>query len=273
MTTTLLAHEFRRTGGTLASVLGGAALVVLVGSLLALTDWPLLATLGVVAGFAAVAVLLPILCLALGIEYWRSAYGRSGYLTHSLPVAGSRIYAVRLLHGLIVSVVGTVVAGLLLLPLLAASVAHEAPTGTSALSYVLDTGRQGLSAVNPLVVVAVVVAVVLAAWGGLVCFYFAASIGSGPRLARLGPAGPIVAYLLLYLVLQVLFFLGIVALPYGAYLDGGVLRVVPMDLWSSGGSNSGSDPMPVGFLPVVAVSGLVLIWWTARSWNRGVSLR
>ena len=187
MTTTLLAHEFRRTGGTVASVLGGAALVVLVGSLLALTDWPLLATLGVVAGFAAVAVLLPILCLALGIEYWRSAYGRSGYLTHSLPVAGSRIYAVRLLHGLIVSVVGTVVAGLLLLPLLAASVAHEAPTGTSALSYVLDTGRQGLSAANPLVVVAVVVAVVLAAWGGLVCFYFAASIGSGPRLAAWAP--------------------------------------------------------------------------------------
>lgn len=273
MTTTLLLHEFRRTRGTVSAVLGGAALVVVAGSLLALTRWPLLATLGAVAAFAAVAALLPVLCLALGVQYWRSAHGRGGYLTHSLPVRGSTIYAVRLLHGLIVSVVGVAVGAALLLLPAAAALAHEAPAGTGAAGYVLETARRGLEVANPLVVAAIAVSIVLATWGGLVCFYFAASLGSGPRLARLGPAGPIVVYLVLYVVLQVLFFLGIVALPYGAHLDGGALRIVPMDLWHAGRTSGVSDPMPLGFLPVAALAGIVLVGWTARAWNRGVSLR
>ena len=87
----LLKHEFLRTKGMLAVVAGAAFLLALAGTLLAATGVPVLASVGLVVALAAVLGLVPAAQLALAVAYWRSSYGRTGYLTQTLPVRGSTV--------------------------------------------------------------------------------------------------------------------------------------------------------------------------------------
>ena len=103
---TLLKHEFLRTRDMLALVAGVAVLLALAGTLLAATGVPILASVGLVAGLAAVFGLVPAAQLMLAVTYWRSSYGRTGYLTQTLPVQGSTIYWAKLLWAWLVSLVG-----------------------------------------------------------------------------------------------------------------------------------------------------------------------
>src|SRR5690625_4541204 len=103
---TLLKHEFLRTRNMLALVAGVAVLLALAGTLLAATGVPVLSSVGLVAGLAAVLGLVPAAQLALAVAYWRSSYGRAGYLTQTLPVKGSTIYWAKMLWAWAVSLAG-----------------------------------------------------------------------------------------------------------------------------------------------------------------------
>lgn len=274
MTTTLLVHEFRRTRGPLGLVAGAAALLVAAGVLLALAPWPLVASFGAVVGVGAVGAMLPVACCVLAVDYWRSGYGRLGYFTHSLPVRGARIYAVRLAYGLLVSLAGTALTAVLAIPVWMAAVFREVPEGTSLVAYLADAVRQWLVGVPAWALVGGPAVIVLAAWGSLVGYYFAASIGSGSRFAGLHAAGPIVVFVLLYVVAQLAAFAGIVAIPWAVGRTGADLGLVRVDIIGVLASGSGAnDVMPVGFLVTYAVLGLVLIAWTARAWDHDVTLR
>lgn len=271
MITTLLAHEFRRAKGLTALVAGAAIVLALGGSLLTFTGWPLLSTLGMVLAVVAVGGLLPLFSLGLAFEYWRSAYGRIGYFTQSLPVKGSTIYLVRLLHGFIVSVAGSVLMVLLAIPVVLAAASLETPPGTNVLAYV--SSEIQAANIPSGILTAIAVAWVLVTWSGLVFYYAAATLGSGPILARLGVVGPFVAYALLYLLSQALFFIAILAVPVGLTMRGGALAFESVNYFRA--ILDGGDPqaVPFGFIPVAILGTLVLIAWTARSWDRGLSLR
>lgn len=270
MTTTLLAHEFRRTRGFLGVVAGACILFVLVGTGIMLTmSVPLgaLLSVGTLAG-APVIVLL-----GLAVDYWRSAYGRGGYLTHALPVRGSAIYRARLLYGTLVVFAGVVLTlGLAVLPFWAFA-AGVAPPGVSAwthLGSLMAPIGQALSITTWIVLVAGVVGMALAY---LVQYYFAASIGSEGRLAALGPGGPILVWFALYLITQVLTFVSIAAVPLGLTVNDGVLHLVGVDYLAA--MTSGADPtaMPFGMILLFVALTLALAWRTARSWDRRVTLR
>lgn len=269
--TTLLAHEWRRTRGMLGGITGIAVLLQILGVVMSLIPVEAIQTIGVLLMFFVAAGYLTVVLLALAVEYWRSAYGRQGYFTHTIPARGSAQYGVRLLYGAFVVVAALVVNALLLATPLVVAVSHEKPVGVGLFAYVVGLGREGLSALPAWAWLLIVAALVIASWMYLVQYYFAASIGSSGRLASLGVGGPILVWVVLYLVQQALTFVSIVAVPLGLDPRGQSLRLVSIN-YAAAIAGGGTDVIPFGFIPMLAVLTAVLIWWTARSWNR-VSLR
>ncbi|WP_147918942.1 hypothetical protein [Ruania zhangjianzhongii] len=271
---TLLKHEFLRTKNMLALVAGVAILLALAGTLLAATGVPMLASVGLVAGLAAVFGLVPAAQLALAVTYWRSSYGRTGYLTQTLPVKGSTIYWAKMLWAWLVSLAGAAVSiGIVLgaAPVVASS------TG-AAPDSVLTTLRESWATLNevtgPWGVVAALAAMAMMILIWPTQYFFAASIGSQAPLNRMGVAGPVLVWLGLYVVTQVVTFGSFAAVPLAVGMTGDQLGFVRFDLFAemAAGSNNTAEVMPVGFIPALLLVTVVCLGWSVRSWNRRVSL-
>ncbi|MDO5627030.1 MAG: hypothetical protein Q4G43_01805 [Mobilicoccus sp.] len=270
MLTTVLTHEFRRTRFMLGVIAGIAAIIVLGATSLMLLFAP---QIGALLAFATAVSLMPIVLIALVIDYWRSAYGRGGYLTHSYPVAGSVIYGARLLYGGLV-VIGTALLSVVLLAPPALLLARAvAPPGVGAVDYTLTVLGDLLGALTPLTWVVLAAAIVGSGVFYLVQYYFAASIGSEGRLAALGPGGPLLVWFALYLLTQVLTFVAVLAVPLGITMSDGRLGLVGVDYLASMTSGADAAAMPFGVIPLLVVLTAVLVWRTAHSWNRKVTLR
>ena len=90
---------------------------------------------------------------------------------------------------------------------------------------------------------------------------------------RLGLGGPILVWFLLYLIMQAVFFVGIIAIPLGlGESSGGGLTLESMNFLALMLANQDPDAVPLGFIPVLFIVSGVLIWRTVVSWNRKVSL-
>lgn len=270
--TTLLKHEIIQTRGMLALVGLVASLVAVVGALLAATGWPALAPLGTLLTAGAVFGLVPAAQILLAVAYWRSSYGRTGYLTHTFPVKGSTIYWAKAAWAGVVSVAGvalSVALALAVLPLLAQGIG----VGRADLLAPLREGWASLVEMAPAwaVVAAVVLLVTLVlVWPAQ--YFFAASVGSQAPLNRLGVGGPVLVWLGVYVATQVLTFVSFAAVPLAVAAEDGRLRLVRFDLFAEMVAGSSADVMPIGFLPALLLSALVCVAWTVRSWNRRVSL-
>ncbi len=272
MVTTLIKHEVLRTRGWLAVVFGSATIMLLVGVLMELTPWGVVQALGFALTLVPVFALLLVVQVALAFDYWRSSYSKTGYFTQSLPVKGSTIYGAKFLWGSLVTIVAVLV---------------NIVMGAVALlgaSRVFDLGitvRGGLDALAVMLAAApawlwVVLTVLALAFvlSGLAQYYFAASIGSEGRINRLGIGGPILIYFGLYMVLQVLLFVAIIAVPLGltsSPVDGS-LEIVSMNVLGSMVSNQDAEAMPLGFIPALFLATAALVWRTVVSWDKKVSL-
>lgn len=271
---TLLKHEFFRTRDMLALVAGVAVLLALAGTLLAATGVPVLASVGLVVGLAAVFGLVPAAQLMLTVAYWRSSYGRTGYLTQTLPVKGSRIYWAKLLWAWLVSLAGVAVSvGIVL------AAAPLVSRGTGGQSDAMLTAiREGWATLNevtgPLGVAAAIVAMLAMVLIWPTQYFFAASIGSQAPLNRMGVGGSVLVWVALYLTVQVLTFASFAAIPLAVGMAGDRLAFVRFDLFAemAAGSSSSAEVMPVGFLPALLAISVACIAWSVRSWNRRVSL-
>ncbi|WP_277211320.1 hypothetical protein [Isoptericola croceus] len=269
---TLLKHELLRTRAMLALVGGVAVLVAVVGALFAATGWPALAPFGLVLAMGAIFAVVPAAQILLAVVYWQSSYGRMGYLTQTLPVRGSSIYWAKIVWAWLVSLAGAALSvGLVLAvsPLLARGVAVE----RGDLFRPLREGWALLTEMAPAwAVVAMVVLLVALVLIWPAQYFFAASIGSEAPLNRLGVGGPILVWLGVYFVTQVLTFVSFAAVPLAVGVEGDQLGIVRFDLFAEMVAGSSADVMPIGFLPALLLSTLVCLGWTARSWNRRVSL-
>lgn len=272
-TRTLLKHEWLRTRGLLATLVGVIALVGIMGSFLGASGWPLLAPLGMSLGILAAAVTIPAVQLALAADYWRSSYGRTGYFTHSIPVRGSRIFWTKLWWAMIASLAAIVLTAVLALVAWWAYAQNAALTSPS--WSVLADAWATASAAAPGWMIAAGLVVALA-WALVwpVFFYFAVSIGHERRLSPLGAGGPVVVFVLVYAALQLLSLLGMVAIPFGIGMgDEQILSLTSFNLANEFASGSGSsDVMPIGFILAMVVLAAFCLWRTARSWNRKVAL-
>jgi hypothetical protein len=269
---TLLKHEVVQTRGMLALDALVASLVAVAGALLAATGWPALAPVGMLLAAGAVFGLVPAAQVLLVVAYWRSSYGRTGYLTQTFPVKGSTVYWAKAAWAGAVSVAGVALSvglALAVLPLLAQGVGAD----RGDLLAPLREGWALLLEMAPAwgVVAAVVLLVALVlVWPAQ--YFFAASIGSQAPLNRLGVGGPVLVWLGVYVATQVLTFVSFAAVPLAVAAEDGRLGIVRFDLFAEMVSGSSAGVMPIGFLPALLLSALVCVGWTVRSWNRRVSL-
>lgn len=274
MTTRLLTHEWLRTRGSLGTLFALVALIGVLGSLLAAAGWPVLSQLGLILGVLAAVVAVPAVQLVLAADYWRTGYGRTGYFTHSIPVRGSVIFWVKLAWAMIASLAALVLtAGLALLAWWAAA---QQSGLTSPSPTVLSDAWTTVTSAAPAWMIAaglIVAAASFLVWP--VYYYFSISVGHERRLAGLGAGGPVVVFVLVYIIVQLLSMVGMIAIPFGVAMGaGGSLEFVRFDVISelAAGADASDDVMPVGFLAALAALVVFCLWRTARSWNQRVAL-
>lgn len=271
MTSTLLRHEWIRTRGPLASTIGIAALVVLVASLAGMLRLPFLANLGQIVGIVVIAAIVPAVQILLAVDFWQSSFGRTGYLTQAIPLRGGRIFWTKLAWHLIVTVAVLPVLAVLGLVLTIGGnlAAGQPPNPFPAVGHLWDAA----TSVAPawLLLTLALGFLVLVSFLS-VQYVFAATVGAESALHRFGRGGPVLVFVGLYVVLQVASFLGLIAIRFGLGVTDGRLGVVPMDILELMRTGENGTAMPLGFLPMFAVTALVLLWRTNRSWNRRISL-
>lgn len=271
--TTLLTHEWLRTRSLLLTITAIAALVVAVGALLAATGLTLVSTFGAFLALGTAIALVPVVEVALAIDYWRSSYGRVGYFTQTLPVRGARIYWAKLAYASMAVVAAVAVALVLVAaawPAVARGMGFPERNPFTVAGDLWTTATGAVGAPVALLFVAIFLVMVLI-WPAQ--YFFAASFGSEAPRNRLGVGGPILTWIVLYLVAQVLTMAGLFAIPFAIGTVGDGLGIVGFDAWAemTAGASS-SDVFPLGILPPLILVTLVAIWRTVRSWEHKVSL-
>lgn len=274
MMATLLIHEWKRARKPLFVATGIAALMTTVGAAAAATGWPLVSLLGSIFAIAITAAFVPAVQVLLAVDYWLSSYWRTGYFTQTLPVKGGTIFGAKLLFGSAVTLIG------LLLTLVLAAIAWagqaimvgENPNPFHAAAQIWS---QVVELASPAVVVVALGLLLLSYVAWLVQMYFSVSIGSESRFNRMGLGGPILVFVCLYMVVQILLAVSILTVPLGIgpVADGlGFMRIDLLGEVLADPTSSGGDILPLGFIPPLVLVTALCLWRTARSWNRHVSL-
>ncbi len=271
MVRSLIKHEIKQTWQPLAILFGVTVIVSLITSAMIWTALPVISELGMLLGFLSSYSLPGVAIIALAVLYWNSSYRRRGYLTHTIPVRGSVIYWVKLGWGVLVTFLSMIVTLLLVQVNAAATNAYFEdedfydPIGS--IRHTIDMWYSppwwfwlGLT-------------VTLFFWMaiGVIQAFFAVSIGSEKRFLSLGLAGPIVVWVILYVVAQILMVLAIALTPAVIHMDGSVWIewVSPLALMMN---SSSTDGFPLGVSLGTVVFGVAMVWRTKISWDKKVSL-
>lgn len=267
----LLKHEWLRTRSMILGFAGIAVLLVTVSALMAASGWPLISNFGQGVGVLAVVAFVPALQLGLVVDHYRTSFGRTGYFTQSIPRRGSTIYLAKLAWICIVTLVGIAVTLLFAaVAWIGTAIAHGEEINPVA---ALRTQWLSVSDITPTWVVLAGIAAVLVMYLSLpITYYFAVAVGSEKRFSRFDAGGPVLVYVALYVVNQLVLVAGILLLPFGIGVDGGSLAVVPANLISALMESAQPEVMPLGMLPGMLLVPAFCLWRTIRSWNHKVSL-
>lgn len=271
---TLLGQEFRSTRKTMLTSLGVVLLVAALATALGALKVPVLGTLGY--GLAIIAsVLITTLVLALLVEnYWRTMYGREGYFTMALPVRGRTLFTAKVLYGLIATFAA---AALTALTLLGIAVVISLSNGTPAFALVRDL----FATVDTTMVWFVVVTLLIQLGFAVITGAAIISIGAEGRFNHLGFGAPVIGYVILYFVMQVLGLAAMLFVPLSIVMtgpDAGTLVAHGMfdDFIISINNTTGAQPSPalgLGIVPLSIAVAAIFAWWGGRSVERHTSLR
>ncbi len=276
-TRTLFRYEWLRTRSMLAIVTGLAALAILFCAALIAVDWTVFSTLAAGVGIMVVMGFTPVMQIVLAVDYWRSSYGASGYLTQTIPVKGGRIFTVKMLWAVIVTTVSLVVTLILGCVLWAGFAA-----GNEQVSGLGDMFRElraalGDSSVPAWLMISVLVGGYLATLVAPVQYYFSISLGKERWLQTLGAGGPVLVFFLLGMVSQVVALVGLFAIPVGVTGDStgwtlGGYSFLDEISREPGVTSPYESMMPLGFIPPMIILVVLCLWRTVYSWNRKVEL-
>lgn len=269
MVLTLMKHEILRTWKPLLVLTGIPALLVLACALAAAFGprWAALAALA--GGSIVITALLLLVQVGLIADYWRSSYSSPGYLTHSVPVRGAVVYAVKLGWALLVSTAALLVALALYMLLLDADQVGNGGRAGAFSGELASTMGQAISGWPGWVLPTLAVFFVISLAMSLLQFHFSISVGMESRFDRLGPAGPVLVYVVTVVVMQLVLAASMFLVPFGVGMDTLTLERLSAGQMFSGGS----DAMPLGFAPVIVLLTALLLWRTLASWNSRISLR
>ena len=270
MFTKLLAYEIRSRFRTDARSFGAFIAVIAVAAGIVAAGLPGISGSTAVLAYALCA-LTPVACaIAAMADYWKTLYGQRGYFTMSLPVSGKVIFwakntriAIECLLALALAVGG----------IIAVASAAAWSDGISLAEYTAGP-RSVVAGMPTSTVVIMIVVQVLVSLSWLVQGSAVMSIGAEGRFNHMGFGAPIIGFVLLYIVNQVLSTVGTFFLPLSVTTDGHFSTEI---MWTSYLATMGTEGHPnvigIGSYVLVPLFALVMGLWASRSIEKHTSLR
>ena len=270
MFTKLLAYEIRSRYRADARSFGAFIVTIAVASGIVAAGLPGISGSTAVLAYALCA-LAPVACaIAALADYWKTLYGQRGYFTMSLPVSGKVIFwakntriAIECLLALALAVGG----------ILAVASAAAWSDGISLAEYTAGP-RSVVAGMPTSTVVIMIVVQVLVSLSWLVQGSAVMSIGAEGRFNHMGFGAPIIGFVLLYIVNQVLSTVGTFFLPLSVATDGHFSIEI---MWTSYLATMGTEGHPnvigIGSYVLVPLFALAMGLWASRSIEKHTSLR
>ena len=270
MFTKLLAYEIRSRFRADARSFGAFIAVIAVAAGIVAAGLPGISGSTAVLAYALCA-LTPVACaIAALADYWKTLYGQRGYFTMSLPVSGKVIFwakntriAIECLLALALAVGG----------ILAVASAAAWSDGISLAEYTAGP-RSVVAGMPTSTVIIMIVVQVLVSLSWLVQGSAVMSIGAEGRFNYMGFGAPIIGFVLLYIVNQVLSTVGTFFLPLSVTTDGHFSTEI---MWTSYLATMGTEGHPnvigIGSYVLVPLFALAMGLWASRSIEKHTSLR
>ena len=270
MFTKLLAYEIRSRFRADARSFGAFIAVIAVAAGIVAAGLPGISGSTAVLAYALCA-LTPVACaIAALADYWKTLYGQRGYFTMSLPVSGKVIFwakntriAIECLLALALAVGG----------IIAVASAAAWSDGISLAEYTAGP-RSVVAGMPTSTVVIMIVVQVLVSLSWLVQGSAVMSIGAEGRFNHMGFGAPIIGFVLLYIVNQVLSTVGTFFLPLSVTTDGHFSTEI---MWTSYLATMGTEGHPnvigIGSYVLVPLFALAMGLWASRSIEKHTSLR
>ena len=270
MFTKLLAYEIRSRFRTDARSFGAFIVTIAVASGIVAAGLPGISGSTAVLAYALCA-LTPVACaIAALADYWKTLYGQRGYFTMSLPISGTAIFWAKNIRIMIECLLALVLA---VGGILAVASAAAWSDGISLAEYTAGP-RSLVAGVPTSTVVIMIVVQVLMSLSWLVQGSAVMSIGAEGRFNHLGFGAPIIGFVLLYIVNQVLSTVGTFFLPLSVTTDGHFSTEI---MWTSYRATMGTEGYPnvigIGSYVLVPLFALVMGLWASRSIENHTSLR
>ena len=270
MFTKLLAYEIRSRFRADARSFGAFIVTLAVASGIVAAGLPGISGSTAVLAYALCA-LTPVACaIAAMADYWKTLYGQRGYFTMSLPVSGKVIFwakntrmVIECLLALALAVGG----------IFAVASAAAWSDGMSLAEY--TAGPRSVVAGMPTSTVVIMIVAQVIMWMSWVVQGCAVmSIGAEGRFNHMGFGAPIIGFVLLYIVNQVLSVVGTFFFPLSVTTDGHFSTEIT---WTSYQATLGTDGHPnvigIGSYILVPLFALAMGLWASRSIERHTSLR
>ena len=270
MFTKLLAYEIRSRYRADARSFGAFIVTIAVASGIVAAGLPGISGSTAVLAYALCA-LTPVACaIAAMADYWKTLYGQRGYFTMSLPISGKVVFWAKNIRIMIECLLALVLA---VGGIIAVASAAAWSDGISLAEYTAGP-RSLVAGVPTSTVVIMIVVQVLMALSWLVQGSAVMSIGAEGRFNHMGLGAPIIGFVLLYIVNQVLSTVGTFFLPLSVTTDGHFSTEI---MWTSYRATMGTEGQPnvigIGSYFLVPLFALAMGLWASRSIEKHTSLR
>lgn len=270
MFTKLLAYEIRSRAVADGRSFGAFIVTIAVASGIVAAGLPGISGSTAVLAYALCA-LTPVACaIAALADYWKTLYGQRGYFTMSLPISGKVVFWAKNTRIMIECLLALALA---VGGILAVASAAAWSDGISLAEY--TAGPRSLVAGVPTSTVVIMIVVQVLVWlSWLVQGSAVMSIGAEGRFNHMGFGAPIIGFVLLYIVNQVLSTVGTFFLPLSVTTDGHFSTEI---MWTSYRTTMGTEGHPnvigIGSYVLVPLFALVMGLWASRSIEKHTSLR
>ena len=270
MFTKLLAYEIRSRYRADARSFGAFIVTIAVASGIVAAGLPGISGSTAVLAYALCA-LTPVACaIAALADYWKTLYGQRGYFTMSLPISGKVIFWAKNIRIMIECLLALALA---VGGIIAVASAAAWSDGISLAEYTAGP-RSVVAGMPTFTVVIMIVVQVLVSLSWLVQGSAVMSIGAEGRFNHMGFGAPIIGFVLLYIVNQVLSTVGTFFLPLSVTTDGHFSTEI---MWTSYRATMGTEGYPnvigIGSYVLVPLFALVMGLWASRSIEKHTSLR
>ena len=270
MFTKLLAYEIRSRYRTDARSFGAFIAVIAVAAGVVAAGLPGISGSTAMLAYA-LCVLTPVACaIAALADYWKTLYGQRGYFTMSLPISGRVIFWAKNIRIMIECLLALALA---VGGIIAVASAAAWSDGISLAEYTAGP-RSVVAGMPTSTVVIMIVVQVLVSLSWLVQGSAVMSIGAEGRFNHMGFGAPIIGFVLLYIVNQVLSTVGTFFLPLSVTTDGHFSTEI---MWTSYLATMGTEGHPnvigIGSYVLVPLFALVMGLWASRSIEKHTSLR